>query len=167
MRHRMSAGSGCRLGGGIPAGTCSDRKVKSGGNQRPGQQFASDLYRVRFVRGSYGAPFLRTPRPDGGEGVSRRGGKIYGKRKLFQKTAQEQESRDRTYGSCESGKEQKENRSGGGIIVSFRGASGSYLPVYRRVQHGEIPGGKNLRRLYRGKHGLFPLPRRQAGFRHI
>ena len=50
-----------------------------------GQQFASDLYRVRFVRGSYGAPFLRTPRPDGGEGVSRRGGKIYGKRKLFRR----------------------------------------------------------------------------------
>ena len=76
----------------VPAGgSCQDQ---SGDDTDRGQQFAPDLRGVRAVRGGDGAALLRAAGPDGGESLSRGGGKIYGNRHFFPEGAEKQPSRE-------------------------------------------------------------------------
>ena len=105
MRDRLSAGADRRLAGGIWPGAGSPCQDQSGDDTDRGQQFAPDLRGVCAVRGGDGAALLRAAGPDGGESLSRGGGKIYGNRHFFPEGAEKQPGRDRRDGLCQPGKE--------------------------------------------------------------
>ena len=105
VRDRLSAGADRRLAGGIRPGACGPCQDQPGDDPDRGQQFAPDLCGVRAVRGGDGAAFLRAAGPDGGESLSRGGGKIYGNRHFFPEGAKKQPGRDRRDGFCQPGKE--------------------------------------------------------------